>query len=97
MRILPLPTSFDRDNGNSTKNLIKHKVTIQESEEVFFNQPLVLAEDQKHSNLEQRYYGLGKTNTGHKLFLVFTIRLKRIRIISIRDMNKKETKIYETK
>ncbi len=97
MRILPSPTSFDWDLGNSNKNLIKHKVTIQESEEVFFNQPLVIAEDLKHSSGEDRFYGLGKTNAGRKLFLVFTIRKNQIRIISIRDMNKKETKVYETK
>lgn len=95
MRLIPTILTFDWDNGNSFKNTIKHNVTIQESEEVFANQPFVVAEDQKHSDLERRFQALGKTNENRKLFISFTIRNNKIRVISIRDMNKKELKIYE--
>lgn len=95
MRIITSPVTFEWDPGNSTKNLEKHHVTIQESEEVFTSQPLIVAEDQKHSNIEQRFQALGKTNNNRKLFLSFTLRGNKIRIISIRDMNKKEIKAYE--
>lgn len=95
MRIILSPIVFDWDEGNSTKNLIKHKVTLHESEEVFANEPLVVVEDERHSRIEQRFQALGKTNNKRKLFLSFTIRNKKIRIISIRDMNRKEEKIYE--
>jgi len=95
MRIIFTPTTFEWDKGNSDKNTIKHAVTIQESEEVFFNQPLIITEDQKHSNSEHRFQALGKTNNHRQLFLSFTIRKNKIRIISIRDMNKKEIKAYE--
>ena len=95
MRIIPDLLTFDWDQGNSIKNLIKHDVTLQESEEVFANQPLVVFEDEAHSTLEKRFQALGKTNDNRKLFLSFTVRRNKIRIISIRDMNKKETKIYE--
>jgi len=95
MRIIFAPTTFDWDKGNSNKNLAKHAVTIQESEEVFFNQPFIITEDQRHSNTEPRFQALGKTNNHRQLFLSFTIRKNKIRIISIRDMNKKEIKAYE--
>lgn len=95
MRIIPEPLSFDWDLGNSDKNFQKHNVGCQEAEEVFINQPLIVVEDKKHSKDEQRFHALGRSNVSRYLFLSFTIRKQQIRIISIRDMNKKEKKIYE--
>ncbi len=96
MRILPKPVAFQWDQGNIDKNLIKHKVTIQEAEELFASQPFLVADDQRHSTTQElRYYGLGETKTGRTLFVAFTIRDKKIRVISIRDMKRKERTIYE--
>jgi len=96
MKILPQPIAFQWDKGNIFKNAEKHAVTIQEAEEVFLNEPFVVADDIKHSSsTEQRFYGLGRTKTDRKLFVAFTIRDKKIRVISIRDMKKKERNIYE--
>jgi hypothetical protein len=81
---------FEWDEGNLTKNWEKHRVSIAECEQVFFNRPLVVADDERHSGQETRYYILGKTDTGRELFIVFTIRRRRVRVISARDMNKKE-------
>lgn len=89
--------NFEWDQGNQKKSVKKHNVTNSESEEVFFNQPLLLFPDIDHSNQENRYYVLGSTNRGRLLFAAFTIRKNRIRIISVRDMNKKEKQIYEKK
>ena len=86
---------FEWDQHNVEKNWEKHNVTPLECEQIFFNQPLVIADDTKHSQAEQRFYVLGKTDLGRKLFVVFTIRKKKIRIISARDMNKKEKRSYE--
>ncbi|MEW6076713.1 MAG: BrnT family toxin [Thermodesulfobacteriota bacterium] len=86
---------FEWDQNNIEKNWGKHNVTPLECEQVFFNQPLVIADDTKHSQTEQRFYVLGQTDLGRKLFIVFTIRKKKIRIISARDMNKKEKRSYE--
>ncbi|OGF98667.1 hypothetical protein A2153_04205 [Candidatus Gottesmanbacteria bacterium RBG_16_38_7b] len=89
---------FDWDNGNIDKNLKKHKVTNEESEGVFFNNPYV-SEDIRHSEKEQRLQALGKTNQGRLLFISFTIRKLdqklKIRVISCRDMNRKEEVKYE--
>jgi uncharacterized DUF497 family protein len=87
---------FDWDVANLEKNWVKHQVTPFECEQIFFNQPLVVAEDAKHSQIETRYYALGRTDVGRHLFIAFTIRRKFIRIISARDMSRKERKIYGT-
>ncbi len=82
------------DKGNSEKNWEKHKVSRPESEQVFFNKHLIVTDDEKHSKSEKRYYLLGRTDSDRNLFIVFTIRKNLIRIISARDMNKKEREIY---
>ncbi len=86
---------FDWDAGNIGKTWERHKVSATECEQIFFNEPLVAAPDEKHSDREQRFYVLGHTDAGRHLFLVFTIRNKLIRLISARDMNRKERKEYE--
>ncbi len=95
MKILPEPLVFEWDNGNIDKNWIKHRVHKQEIEAVFSNEPLLIVEDVKHSQIEIRFQALGKTDEGRRLFLSFTIREEQIRIISARDMNRKEEIIYE--
>lgn len=95
MTILPEPLAFDWDKGNLDKNLVKHNVTNQEAEEIFSHGPLIVAEDAKHSTKESRFVALGETKRGRKLFLSFTIRNNKVRIISVRDMNKKEEVVYE--
>ncbi|MEA2095935.1 MAG: BrnT family toxin [Candidatus Cloacimonadota bacterium] len=85
---------FEWDEGNSEKNWIRHQVARSECEQVFFNEPLIVAEDEKHSLKEKRWFVLGKTDTERLLFIVLTIRNKLIRVISARDMNKKEKEVY---
>lgn len=85
---------FDWDEGNRDKNWLKHLVSNRESEELFFNRPLIIAADTKHSELEERYFALGQTNDGRQLFVSFTIRLNKIRVISARDMSQKERVRY---
>ena len=70
------------DDGNIDKNWIKHKVTHLECEEIFFNLPLLISDDVKHSKTERRFYALGKSKADRFLFLSFTIRYKLIRVIS---------------
>ncbi|EKD45464.1 MAG: hypothetical protein ACD_69C00280G0003 [uncultured bacterium] len=89
---------FDWDKWNFNKNQDKHKVSYLECEQIFFNFPLLLYDDTKHSSQEKRLYALdalGKTDNERLLFIVFTIRNNLIRIISARDMCKKERAIYE--
>jgi uncharacterized DUF497 family protein len=87
---------FDRDAGNSRKNE-KHGVSTAEAEQAFFNAPLLMIEDTKHSAGEPRFHALGKTDEGRLLHITFTLRSlsQKIRVISARDMHRKERTIYE--
>lgn len=89
-KILESCTGFEWDEGNITKNWDKHDVSVIECEQIFFNKPLIVKRDKKHSNLENRYYVLGRSNMDRLLFAVFTVRKNKIRIISARDMTESE-------
>ncbi len=88
-------TGFDWDAGNESKNRDKHQVDRFEAEQVFFNRPLLLLADEKHSAADARYFVLGVTDEGRALMVVFTGRGNKIRVISARDMSRKERQIYE--
>ncbi len=87
---------FNWDDGNARKNE-KHGVSMAEAEQVFFNVPLLLLDDAGHSQKEPRLHALGKTNEGRTLHITFTLRQSSqlIRVISARDMHRKERAIYE--
>ena len=86
---------FNWDDGNIYKNEKKHGLKWQEIEEVFFNEPLLLLEDAKHSEYEERCVAYGKSNNGKMITVIFTKRGEFIRVISARSMSKKERKYYE--
>jgi hypothetical protein len=85
---------FYREESNTFKNRERHRVTPEEAEEFFFYEPLVVRSDVGHSSREKRYRGLGRTSRGRLLFVAYTIRRKLIRVISIRDMNRREAEEY---
>ncbi len=89
-------TGFDWDAGNARKN-DKHEVSMAEAEQVFFNAPLLLLDDVAHSQRELRLHALGKTDEGRTLHITFTLRKagQWIRVISARDMHRKERTIYD--
>jgi len=90
MKVLRKVLGFEWDEGNKDKNLRKHEVTDEECEEIFFDAEKTLLKDVLHSKKEARYIVLGKTKKGRLLFVIFTIRKDKARIISARDLNKKE-------
>ena len=94
-KILTDCTGFEWDHGNITKNWDKHDVSVLECEQIFFNKPLIVQRDSKHSKIENRYYALGRTNLNRLLFAVFTVRNMKIRIISARDMTALEIERYQ--
>ena len=97
MRILPKPIAFEWDKGNIDKNLKKHNVNDKEAEEVFGNKPIFIFKDDEHSISEKRFMIWGVTSGHRKLAVIFTIRKDKIRIISGRDMHKRERREYEEK
>jgi hypothetical protein len=86
-------TGFQWDEGNADKNWTLHQVSRSEAEETFFNRPILVAPDAKQK--EPRYAALGKTNGDRRLTIVFTVRGTLVRVISARDMSRRERRIYE--
>ena len=88
---------FEWDAGNGRKSEVKHGVSQVEAEEVFFNNPLLISTDDKHSEKESRFLALGKTNKSRVLTVIFTLRHDGtlIRVISARDQHRKERHLYE--
>ncbi len=88
---------FEWDAGNAYKSNEKHAVSQGEAEEIFFNQPLLIAGDEKHSLEERRYLALGMTSVSRLLSVVFTLRKQAtlIRVVSARPMSRKERAFYE--
>ena len=85
---------FEWDEGN-LGHIKRHNVEKKECEEAFFNKPLLVLKDEIHSRSEERLQALGLTKGGRMLFIVFTLRSGKVRVISARDQNKKERKIYQ--
>ncbi len=88
---------FEWDERNSNKNWHLHRVTDAECEDVFFNLPLIIACDAKHSNREKRFFALGRTESNRWLFVAFAIKENLIRVISARDMTRREQRKYAEK
>lgn len=94
MKVLRTPLEFEWDKGNKGKNFHKHKVIDEECEEVFFDSKKKILKDSLHLDKENRCILLGQTKKQRLLFVVFMMRQKRIRIISARNINKRERKLY---
>ena len=96
MAIISNPLQFEWDAGNSGKNKRSHNVEDWECEEVFFDPKKVILKDKLHSDLEGRFILLGKTRQNRLLYLAFTVRKEKVRVISARDVTKrKEIELYE--
>lgn len=89
-------SGFQWDASNAAKNWRSHQVRATECEQVFFNRPLIVASDAAHSEHEERFFVLGQSDAGRELFLVFTLRGDLIRVISARDMSRKERRVYRS-
>jgi uncharacterized DUF497 family protein len=87
-------TGFQWDAGNADKNWLRHRVTQAEAEQVFFNRPILVADDEGHSDAESRFFLLGLTDSGRFLSVVFTIRGSLVRVISARKMTRRERTHY---
>lgn len=96
MRVAKELFEFEWDRGNIDKNE-KHGVDDKEAEEIFGSQRKLIMKDEKHSQKEKRYMIWGKTKSKRKLTVFFTLRVNKVRIISAREMSRKERIAYEKK
>lgn len=95
MKVRDQEVAFDWDEGNLDKSYKKHGVTPVTIEEIFADENLGIVPDVKHSDQEKRLIALGKTESGKNLFVVFTMRGTKIRVISARRMHQREVDKYE--
>lgn len=86
---------FEWDDGNLDKSYQKHGITPNQVEEAFTDEEVIIVLDVVDSLGEKRLIAIGKTLDKLILFVVFTIRVSKIRIISSRRANQKERKKYE--
>lgn len=86
---------FEWDEGNVDKNWEKHEIRAFECEQVFFNRPIVVKDDEKHSRDERRFFALGRTDAYRLIFIVFTLRKERIRVISATPMSRRELEVFK--
>jgi uncharacterized protein len=88
---------FDWDDGNNRKSEDKHLVSRGEAEQVFVDPRLLVLEDAKHSAHEMRFHAYGRTASGRRLFVSFTLRQSAtlVRVISCRDMSRREREQYD--
>lgn len=84
---------FEWDEGNRTK--VEKRMPADVVEAAFLGEPLVL-NDEAHSGTESRWFLMNQVEQRH-VFLVFTIREKKARIVSARYMHDKEVKKYGKK
>ena len=94
VKLLGSIKTFEWDSANIS-HIARHNVLQEEAEEIFFDQDSVLGEDFEHSTIEKRFLIIAKTKEGRLLYQIFTFRGNKIRVISSRDINKKEVKLYE--
>jgi len=97
MKVVRNVLQFEWDQGNRGKNFKRHKVTDEECEEAFFDPEKKILRGRLHSDREERFVMLGKTKRDRLLFVVFTMRSDKIRIISARDLGRKEIPLYGKK
>ena len=90
----PAIEGFEWDEGNASKSWSRHEINQTEAEQVFLNRPVVIIGDAAHSRTEARYFSFGRTDAGRLLTVVFTVRERRIRVISARPMSRKERREY---
>jgi len=90
----PDVTGFQWDAGNSQKNWLAHDVSQVETEQVFFNRPVLVWSDERHSQSEARHYVLGRSSAGRRLTIVFTVRDRLVRPIMARDMSRRERRLH---
>ena len=95
MIVFAQPLRFQWDSGNQVKSWVKHHVTSDEAEQAFADERRAVRQDPRPYSGEQRFYLLGKTIAGRLLYVAFTMRGEAIRVISARDVNRKEVPLYE--
>ena len=83
---------FEWDDEKNQINKRKHKISFETAANVFFDEDRIEQLDEFHSDDEERWQVIGMVD--EILFVIYTERDDRTRIISARRADKKERRIY---
>ncbi len=86
---------FEWDLNKAKTNLLKHNVSFNEAATVFKGKLSITFYDPDHSEQEDRYITIGTSVKGRFLLVAHTDRHEFIRIISARQLTRKELRAYE--
>jgi uncharacterized protein len=86
---------FEWDSNKAALNQMKHEVSFDEAMTIWNDEFAAFLHDPSHSLTEERYIMIGFSNKNNLLFVSFTERNNRIRIISARKATKSERKRHE--
>jgi uncharacterized protein len=86
---------FEWDVTKARTNLRKHGVAFNEATTVLKDKLSITIHDPDHSGDEDRYITIGASITGRLLMVAHTDRGDRTRIISVRELTRKERNAYE--
>lgn len=86
---------FEWDPEKAHGNVRKHRISFEEAATVFGDPLAQIADDPRHSRLEQRFAIIGLSSAQRLLAVLFTEREARVRIISARSATKRERLDYE--
>ncbi len=86
---------FDWDDSKAETNFIKHAVSFLEAVSVFDDEFSITFRDPDHSAGEERFVIIGHSQRGRLLFVSHADRDDRSRIISAREVTRRERKVYE--
>lgn len=88
---------FEWNKEKADENFKKHKITFEEAATAFDDPFFIVFKDPAYSFREQRFIIIGLSDKLRYLFVSFTERESRTRIISARELTAKERKDYENK
>ena len=88
---------FDWDQWNIQKNEEKHGISMLEAQSAFYDKKILIFDDIEHSLRKSRYICYARSAYNKTLMIAFTIRNKKVRIISARKASKKERNVYESR
>lgn len=86
---------FEWDTFKAQSNAEKHGISFAEAMTVFGDPLEVTIPDPDHSEGEHRFLSLGQSDRNRLLVVSYTEREGRIRLISAREAEPRERKVYE--
>lgn len=87
--------NFEWDEAKAVKKFEKHDVSFKEAATVFGDPLSSTFNDPDHSIEEHRFITIGISERGRLLILAHTDREDYVRIISAREVSRREKKFYE--